>query len=112
MKSASWIRKMFEQGAKLKAEHGAENVFDFSLGNPNLPPPEKFNEILRDTVDSCGLGDHCYMPQAGYPQVCVSIAEYLTSEQGVAITCDEIIMTCGCSFAGRSFRSCPTCSGV
>lgn len=99
MAKSSWIRKMFEEGARLKAEYGAENVFDFSLGNPNLPPPEKFNEILRDMVDSCGLGDHCYMPQAGYPQVCVSIADYLTQEQGVDITCDEIIMTCGAAGA-------------
>ncbi len=99
MTQSSWIRKMFEEGTRLKAEHGAENVFDFSLGNPNLPPPEKFNDILRDTVDSCGLGDHCYMPQAGYPQVCVAIAEYLTQEQGVALTCDEIIMTCGAAGA-------------
>ncbi len=99
MIKSSWIRKMFEEGARLKAEYGAGNVFDFSLGNPNLPPPEQFNEILRDTVDSCGLGDHCYMPQAGYPQVCVSIAEYLTQEQGVPITCDEVLMTCGAAGA-------------
>ncbi|WP_319523023.1 pyridoxal phosphate-dependent aminotransferase [uncultured Desulfosarcina sp.] len=99
MTQSSWIRKMFEEGAKLKAEHGADNVFDFSLGNPNLPPPEKFNEVLRDTVDSCGLGDHCYMPQAGYPQVCVSVAEYLTEEQGVAMSCDDVIMTCGAAGA-------------
>ncbi len=99
MIQSSWIRKMFEEGARLKAEHGADKVFDFSLGNPSLPPPEQFNEILRDTVDSCGLGDHCYMPQAGYPQVCVSIADYLTKEQGVGISCDEIIMTCGAAGA-------------
>jgi aspartate aminotransferase len=99
MAQSSWIRKMFEEGARLKAEHGADKVFDFSLGNPNLPPPEQFNEILRDTVDSCGLGDHCYMPQAGYPQVCESIAAYLAEEQGVAISCDEIIMTCGAAGA-------------
>ncbi|WP_419660022.1 AspC: aspartate aminotransferase [Desulfosarcina variabilis str. Montpellier] len=99
MDQSSWIRKMFEEGARLKAEHGADKVFDFSLGNPNLPPPEKFNEILRDTVDSCGLGDHCYMPQAGYPQVCESIAEYLQDEQGVSISSDEIIMTCGAAGA-------------
>jgi len=99
MTQSSWIRKMFEEGARLKAKHGADNVFDFSLGNPNLPPPEKFNEILRDTVDSCGLGDHCYMPQAGYPQVCVSVAEYLTEEQGVAMSCDDVIMTCGAAGA-------------
>jgi aspartate aminotransferase len=99
MTQSSWIRKMFEEGARLKAEHGADNVFDFSLGNPNLPPPEKFNEVLRDTVDSCGLGDHCYMPQAGYPQVCVSVAEYLTEEQEVAMSCDDVIMTCGAAGA-------------
>lgn len=99
MTQSSWIRKMFEEGARLKAEHGADNVFDFSLGNPNLPPPEKFNEILRDTVDSCGLGDHCYMPQAGYPQVCVSVAEYLTDEQGVTMSCEDVIMTCGAAGA-------------
>lgn len=99
MTQSSWIRKMFEEGARLKAKHGADNVFDFSLGNPNLPPPEKFNEILRDTVDSCGLGDHCYMPQAGYPQVCVSVAEYLTEEQGVTMSYDDVIMTCGAAGA-------------
>ena len=99
MSKSSWIRKMFEEGARLKAEHGAENVFDFSLGNPNLPPPDKFNEILRDTVDSCGLGDHCYMPQAGYPQVCDSVAEYLTQEQEVAVSNKEVIMTCGAAGA-------------
>lgn len=99
MVQSSWIRQMFEAGARLKAEHGVERVFDFSLGNPNLPPPEPFNQILRDAVDSCGLGDHCYMPQAGYPHVCVAIADYLTQEQGVAISCDEIVMTCGAAGA-------------
>jgi aspartate aminotransferase len=96
---SSWIRKMFEEGARLKAAHGAENVFDFSLGNPNLPPPDKFNEVLRDTVDSCGLGDHCYMPNTGYPQVCKSVADYLTQEQQVPVTDREVIMTCGAAGA-------------
>lgn len=99
MSKSSWIRKMFEEGARLKAEHGAENVFDFSLGNPNLPPPDKFNEVLRDTVDSCGLGDHCYMPQSGYPQVCHSVAEYLTQEQEVTVSNTDVIMTCGAAGA-------------
>ncbi len=40
MAGSSWIRKMFEEGAKLKAQHGPENVYDFSLGNPNLDPPD------------------------------------------------------------------------
>ena len=95
MAKSSWIRKMFEEGAKLKTEHGADKVFDFSLGNPNLPPPEKFSELLRDTVDSCGLGDHCYMPNTGYPMVCGSVAEYLAREQQAPVTPQDVIMTCG-----------------
>lgn len=96
---ASFIRKMFEEGAQLKAQYGADKVYDFSLGNPNLPPPEKFNELLRDTVDSCGLGDHCYMPNTGYPMVCGSVAEYLAEEQQAPVTDKEVMMTCGASGA-------------
>lgn len=96
---ASFIRKMFEEGAQLKAKYGPENVYDFSLGNPNLPPPEKFNELLRDTVDSCGLGDHCYMPNTGYPMVCGSVADYLAVEQQAPVTDKEVMMTCGASGA-------------
>ncbi|MGD8992283.1 MAG: pyridoxal phosphate-dependent aminotransferase [Desulfobacterales bacterium] len=96
---SSFIRKMFEEGAQLKAQFGADNVYDFSLGNPNLPPPEKFSELLRDTVDSCGLGDHCYMPNTGYPMVCGSVAEYLAEEQQAPVTDKEILMTCGASGA-------------
>ncbi|MBU4605229.1 MAG: pyridoxal phosphate-dependent aminotransferase, partial [Proteobacteria bacterium] len=47
---SSWIRAMFEAGAKLKAQKGAENVFDFSLGNPNIEPPEKFFEVVSRLV--------------------------------------------------------------
>ena len=96
---SSFIRKMFEEGARLKKEYGAENVCDFSLGNPNVPPPEKFNEILRETVSTCGLGDHCYMPNTGYPMVCGSVAEYLSEEQQAPVTDKEILMTCGAAGA-------------
>ena len=96
---SSFIRKMFEEGAELKAKYGAQNVYDFSLGNPNLPPPEKFNEILLDAVTSCGLGDHCYMPNTGFPMVCGSVAEYLSEEQHAAVTDKDILMTCGASGA-------------
>jgi aspartate aminotransferase len=86
---------MFEEGTRLKAEYGAQNVYDFSLGNPKLPPPEKFNEVLKDTVDSSAPGDHGYMPNIGYPQVCAAVAEYLSKEQQVSITQKEVLMTCG-----------------
>ncbi len=99
MEQSSWIRKMFEEGATLKARFGSDSVYDFSIGNPNLPPPAKFSEVLRDTVDSCGLGDHCYMPQSGYPQACRSIAGYLSAEQGVAVSENEVVMSCGAAGA-------------
>ena len=50
----SWVRQMFEKGAALKALHGNENVYDLSLGNPSLPPPNQFKDVLRDTVNSSG----------------------------------------------------------
>ena len=99
IEKSSWIRKMFEEGAQLKAKHGAENVFDFSLGNPNVPPPDKFSKVLKETVDADGPRDHCYMPNTGYPQVCQSIAEYLSEEQLVEVSQKDVIMTVGAAGA-------------
>jgi aspartate aminotransferase len=98
IKRSSWIRKMFEEGARLKAEHGPDKVFDFSLGNPNITAPECFDKALAETACSCS-GDHGYMPNTGYPHVRQSVAKFLTAEQEVAVTQDEIIMTCGASGA-------------
>ena len=95
LSKSSWIRKMFEEGARLKAIHGAENVYDFSLGNPNLDPPEAFNTILKTLLDQEAPGCHGYMPNTGYPEVRKSVADYLCLEQGVSISAAEIIMTCG-----------------
>ena len=95
MKSASWIRKMFEQGAKLKAEHGAENVFDFSLGNPNTAPPAAFHQRLKALVDTDEPGSHAYMPNPGYPFVRQAVADSLGREHDTPLTQEEIIMTCG-----------------
>ena len=96
---SSWIRKMFEEGARLKAEHGAENVYDFSLGNPNLEPPEKFRAALKNAVASSDSGVHGYMPNTGHPHVRKSVADYLCDEQEVQVTENEVIMTCGASGA-------------
>ncbi|MBA4366121.1 MAG: aspartate aminotransferase [Desulfobacterium sp.] len=92
---SSWIRKMFEEGTRLKEQHGAENVFDFSLGNPYLQPPDKFRDVLQNLVKNPGPCDHSYMPNAGYPYVCKNVASYVSTEQGVQISASEIIMTCG-----------------
>lgn len=99
IKKSSWIRQMFEEGARLKAAHGPENVYDFSLGNPNVPPPEKFNEVLTDIVTTCGPNDHCYMPNTGYPNVCKCISDYLSEEQQSPVSEKEIVMTCGAAGA-------------
>ena len=90
---------MFEEGTRLKAEYGAENVFDFSLGNPNLEPPEKFKKVLKNTVMSLAGTDHGYMPNTGYPHVRKSVAEYLCEEEQVQISENDVIMTCGAAGA-------------
>ena len=95
LERSSWIRKMFEEGARLKAEHGPENVFDFSLGNPNLPPPESFRRTLRELVDEETPGAHGYMPNAGFPDVRRAVADYVGREQGVALGPEHIVMTVG-----------------
>jgi aspartate aminotransferase len=100
MAGASFIRKMFEEGARLKAEHGPENVFDFSLGNPNLPPPPQFDEVLSKLMqDNQGGMMHGYMPQPGYPFVRDKVAAGVSKEQGVRVSGNEVIMTCGAAGA-------------
>lgn len=99
LSKSSWIRKMFEQGARLKAEHGNDNVYDFSLGNPNLSPPESFRKALINTAKDFGNGVHGYMPNVGYSYVRKSVADYLSTEQQTQISEKEIIMTCGAAGA-------------
>jgi len=92
---SSWIRKMFEEGAKMKAEFGADNVFDFSLGNPDVPPPPKFGQVLKELADNDKPGVHAYMPNGGYPFVRDALANRLSREQGVPLDQGDILMTCG-----------------
>ena len=95
MEQSSWIRKMFEEGGALKKRYGAENVFDFSLGNPDLEPPALFAEILRKTVSEQRTGCHGYMPNAGYHETRKAVADYVSQEHRVALTHDQVVMTCG-----------------
>ena len=99
IKNSSWIRKMFELGSELKETHGPQNVFDLSLGNPLLEPPDEFRaEIARLLADETP-NTHRYMPNAGFPEVRASVAEALAEESGVPITGDEILMTVGAAGA-------------
>jgi aspartate aminotransferase len=80
MTRGSWIRKMFERGAELKRRLGAENVFDFTLGNPVLEPPAAFYDTLAELAERRDEGLHRYMPNAGYPHVRDAIARRLSED--------------------------------
>lgn len=95
IEKSSWIRKMFEEGAKLKAQFGAENVFDFSLGNPDVEPPADFFKVLQKFAADMTPGVHGYMPNAGFPGVRDSVAEKISAQHDVKLDKETIIMTCG-----------------
>jgi aspartate aminotransferase len=92
---SSWIRKMFEEGIARKAKFGAENVFDFSLGNPNLEPPAKFKEVLKELASDPSPGRHAYMPNAGLVGTREAVANYLTKHNRQTFGPDDIVMTTG-----------------
>ena len=95
IKSASWIRKIFEEGRERKAKYGAENVLDFSLGNPNLEPPPKFKQVLKELINDPAPGQHAYMLNAGIVKTRKAVADHLNELGGTRFTADEIIMTVG-----------------
>jgi aspartate aminotransferase len=99
LERASWIRRMFEEGARLKKERGAENIFDFTLGNPDVEPPAATLAALRRTVEQSLPGSHGYMPNPGFPQVRKAIADKLARETGIAFQADNICMTVGAAAA-------------
>ncbi|UCF73220.1 MAG: pyridoxal phosphate-dependent aminotransferase [Deltaproteobacteria bacterium] len=92
---ASWIRRMFEEGALRKARYGPENVFDFSLGNPNLEPPAKVKEILRELVSNSSSGMHGYMHNAGFVKTREAVATYLSNRDSISFGPEDIVMTAG-----------------
>lgn len=94
---------MFEEGLKLKEKYGEENVFDFSLGNPNVPPPEKFEELLLNTVRTDAPGSHAYMSNIGYPETRDAVAAYLSRVHKAAVGSNNVIMTCGAAGALNVF---------
>jgi aspartate aminotransferase len=92
---SSWIRKMFEEGARLKQEHGAGNVFDFSLGNPNLDPSPAVKNAIVQAAQVSASGIHGYMPNAGFPDVRAAVAQKIGQAEGVDIDENRIVMTVG-----------------
>lgn len=92
---SSWIRKMFEQGEKMRKEVGADRVFDFTLGNPDQEPPQIFKENLQKLAQQPIPGMHKYMNNAGYPETRSAIGNYLSKQTGLSVTENHVVMTCG-----------------
>ncbi len=104
MKNASWIRRMFEAGAQLKAEFGAANVYDFSLGNPDLPPPPAVADGLRALADKASEPfSFGYMPNGGYPWAREMLAKEASKEQGVDIKAEHVLLSCGAAGGLNAF---------
>jgi len=99
MERASWIRRMFEIGLQLRQERGADNVFDFTLGNPDVDPPEAVIAALRRVVAENRPHSHGYMPNAGFPEVRATIAAGLAARTGLPFGAEHIIMTTGAAGA-------------
>ena len=99
IKGGSEIRKMFEEGGRLKAIYGADNVYDFSIGNPDLEPPKEVFDALKDLANNPTPGMHGYMPNSGYPSTRQIVADKRGSEAGMEIKPDAVCMTVGAASA-------------
>lgn len=95
MENSSWIRKMFEEGIRLKKEFGDENVFDLSLGNPVMEPPAEVRQALIECANDETSGLHRYMPNNGFADVRAAIAESLSPECKVELSANDVVMVCG-----------------
>ena len=95
----SIIRKMFEEGSRLKEIHGPDNVFDFSLGNPAMDPPPRFKEVIAREAASSDQGRHAYMPNAGYLETRQAVAEHLSRHNLTRLGAEDVLMTVGAAGA-------------
>ena len=92
----SVIRAMFEEGLQMAKEFGADNVYDFSLGNPSAPAPEAVNQAIRDILEQeDSLSVHGYMSNVGYELVRKAVADNLNRRFGTDFSAGNIIMTVG-----------------
>ncbi|MCK5076484.1 MAG: pyridoxal phosphate-dependent aminotransferase [Calditrichia bacterium] len=96
----SWIRKMFGAAFELKKEYGSENVFDFGLGNPDLPPPKQIGGVLKNIIEMANTPKvFGYVPNAGLPDTRTAVAKFVSSEQHTEITSDHVVLTNGAAGA-------------
>ena len=95
LQSFSWISELFELGARLKRERGAEHVFDFMLGNPEVAPPAQVLEAARQVLSDPTPGRHAYMSNAGFKEVRDVVAQRLARATGLPYTGSHVVMTSG-----------------
>jgi aspartate aminotransferase len=95
--NSSWIRRMFEEGAELKARLGPDQVYDFTLGNPDLEPPPRFLEELAEAARDRRPGLHAYMPNAGLLPTRQALAGLLSRVHDLEFKAHDLILTCGAS---------------
>lgn len=95
LKNSSFIRAMFEEGEKLRKIHGADNVFDFSIGNPEIEPPAAFSCKLLSLVQDETPGMHRYMSNSGYESAREAVSHSISKDSGIKFKASEIVMTCG-----------------
>lgn len=95
----SLIRKMFEEGKRLQGLYGAENVYDFSLGNPDLEPPAAVLEALREDAASALPGLHGYMANSGYEEARQKVADFEGKRAGLKLESKACVMTVGAAGA-------------
>ena len=102
--NSSMIRRMFEAGIELKKQYGEDNVYDFSLGNPDLPPPPEvaatMAELAADAAKPFAFG---YMPNAGSMDARSALASLLTAEQQMEFPASHVIATCGAAGGINAF---------
>jgi aspartate aminotransferase len=93
--TSSLIRKMFEEGNLLKKQYGPDKVFDFSLGNPDIDPPQAFRDTLIRLASGDTKGSHGYMTNSGFPFVREALAKKTSAEHKVSIDGSHIVMSVG-----------------
>ncbi len=96
---ASWIRKMFEEGAALREQYGADQIFDFTLGNPTIEPPAELHAELKKIATSPLPGMHRYMNNAGYDETRSAVAEVIAEQCKQPVAKEHVVMTCGAGAA-------------
>lgn len=100
VKNSSVIRSMFEEGAKMKAKYGEDKVFDFSLGNPNVPAPVEVKDAIMDIIENEDpVKVHGYMNNAGFEGTRSAIADHLNRLHGTEFSAKNIIMVVGAGSA-------------